>query len=44
MLLKVSAPADDKAVERPHRPALRQQSVNEVASDKTGPARYQVNC
>src|ERR1700731_4643587 len=43
MLLEVSPPADDKAVERPHRPALFQQAIDEVASDKTGPARHQVD-
>src|SRR6202034_977918 len=43
MMLEVSAPADDKRVERPHRAALRQQAVDEVAADKTGPARHQVD-
>ena len=42
MMLEVSAPADDKRVERAHRAALRQQAVDEVAADKTGPARHQV--
>src|SRR5580698_5155943 len=43
MMLEVSAPADDKRVERPHRTALRQQAVDQVAADKTGPARHQVD-
>src|SRR5580693_2389428 len=43
MMLEVSAPADDKRVERAHRAALRQQAVDEVAADKTGAARHQVD-
>src|SRR5580692_12821771 len=43
MLLEVSAPADDKRVERAHRAALRQQAVDKVAADKTGAARHQVD-
>src|SRR5580693_858227 len=43
MMLEVSAPADDKAVERAHRAALRQQAVDEVAADETGAARHQVD-
>src|SRR5580700_3059759 len=43
MVLEVSAPADDKTVEHAHRAALRQQAVDEVAADKTGAARHQVD-
>ena len=43
MLLEVGVPADDETIECPHRAALRQQAVDEVASDKAGAACHQVN-
>jgi hypothetical protein len=43
MVLEVSTPPDNETVECAHRPALCQQAVDEMAADKAGAARHQIN-
>jgi hypothetical protein len=43
MLLKVGAPADDKAVEDAHVPSLVDQTIDKVTSNKARAASYQIH-
>ena len=43
MLLKVGAPADDKAVEDAHVPSLVDQTIDKVTSNKPRAASYQIH-
>jgi hypothetical protein len=43
VLLQIGAVADGEIVERANFPALREQTINEVAADKPGAPRYHVD-
>jgi len=42
VLLEIGAAADDETVEHPHAPSAGNQTVDQMAADKPGAARHQI--